>query len=98
MAESRVEVEFTGPFREVCKCRSFSLNVVEISLLDLVNELGNRFGEAFGRRLGLDNGRYNGEAATVIVNGIVVEGSKLKEKVVKSGDRVVFAPSLAGGG
>jgi len=98
MVESRVEVEFTGPFREVCGCRSVSLNIVEISLLDLVKDLGNRFGEAFARRLGLENGRYDVEAATVIVNGIVVEGSKLKEKVVKSGDRVIFAPSLAGGG
>ncbi|MBO3802930.1 MAG: MoaD/ThiS family protein [Candidatus Brockarchaeota archaeon] len=98
MAEARVEVEFVGHFREVCGCRSLSLEVGEASLLDLVREVLDRFGEAFGRGLGLEDGRYDGERATVIVNGTVVEGSKLKEKTVKPGDRVVFAPSLAGGG
>ncbi|MGQ9514379.1 MAG: MoaD/ThiS family protein [Thermoproteota archaeon] len=99
MVESTVKVDFMGPFRDICRCGNLSLNVIsEIDLLSLVKEVGGRFGEAFERRLGFDGFSYDGELAIVIVNGVVIDGSKLRETIIKPGDHITFAPSLAGGG
>lgn len=92
-------MEFTGPFREICKCRSSSLSIENvISLMTLIRKLSSTFGEVFERRLGLKEDGYDEEAAMVILNGVVVGSSNLKNTIVKPGDRIVFAPSLASGG
>lgn len=99
MAEHRIEVDFTGPFRDICGCRNIGLHVdKELSLPTLIGEIAAKFGLEFTERLGLSEGGYDGELATVIVNGTIVGGPKLREVVLRPGDHVVFAPSLAGGG
>jgi len=99
MADSRIEVDFIGPFRDICGCRNIGLDVDrELALPALIEEIASKFGSEFTERLGLSEGGYDGELATVIVNGKVVGGPKLGEVVLRPGDRVVFAPSLTGGG
>jgi len=99
MAEYRIEVDFTGPFRDICGCRNIGLDVdKELGLPTLIGEIASKFGLEFTKRLGMSEEGYDGELATVIVNGTVVRGPKLREVVLKPGDHVVFAPSLAGGG
>lgn len=99
MVESKVELEFTGPFRELCKCRSSSLALEsEMGLLALVRSLSSLFGDEFEKKLGLRDCEYDQESAIIILNGVVVKSSSLRSTVVKPGDRVVFAPSLASGG
>jgi len=99
MAESRIEVDFTGPFRDICGCRNIGLDVgKELGLPMLIEKIASMFGFEFTERLGLSEEGYDGELATVIVNGTVVRGPKLREVVLKPGDHVVFGPSLAGGG
>jgi len=99
MADSRIEVDFIGPFRDICGCRGIGLDVdKELGLPALIGEIASKFGIKFSERLGMSEGGYDGELATVIVNGKVVGGSKFREVVIKPGDCVVFAPSLAGGG
>jgi len=99
MAESRIEVDFTGPFRDICGCRGIGLDVdKELGLPTLIGEIESMFGLGFSERLGMSEEGYDGELATVIVNGKVIGGPKFREVVLKPGDRVVFAPSLAGGG
>jgi len=99
MADSRIEVEFTGPFRDICGCRRIGLDIdKELGLPTLIGEIASKFGFEFTERLGLGEEGYDGELATVIVNGKVVGGQKLREIVLKPGDRVVFGPSLVGGG
>lgn len=99
MAESRIEVDFTGPFRDICGCRRIGLDIdKELDLPTLIGEMTSKFGSEFTKRLGLSEEGYDGDLATVIVNGKVVGGSRFREVALRPGDRVVFAPSLAGGG
>jgi|YelNatPaOPRAMG01_1025707.scaffolds.fasta_scaffold159731_2 molybdopterin converting factor small subunit len=97
MAE--VRVEFTGPFRDICKCSSSSLTIDgDVSLLALVRRLGDIFGDAFERKLGLRDDGYDEDSVMVVLNGLVVESPRLRSTTVRPGDHVVFAPSLASGG
>ena len=99
MAESTIEVDFTGPFRDICRCKNIDLDVdEELSLQKLIGEIASKFGFGFMERVGMSEEGYDGELATAIVNGRVVRGPKIREVVLRPGDHVVFAPSLAGGG
>jgi len=94
-----VEVEFIGPFQEIAKCRCLTVKIdKELTLFTFVKRMGDVFGSAFERKLDLRGEEHDDDLAAIIVNGTVIEGSRLTSTKVRPGDHVVFAPSLAGGG
>jgi molybdopterin converting factor small subunit len=99
MDEATVEIDFIGPFRDICGCGKLNLKIIGgMDLLSIIKEVAGRFGGAFEKRLGFDGFSYDEDLAIVIVNGVVVDSSKLRERAIEPGDRITFAPSLVGGG
>ena len=99
MPKADIEVEFTGLFREICKRSSCSLKVNEsLTLSALVGRIGELLGIPFKEKLGVEKGKHDEESFIVIVNGRVIQGSNFNKTSINPGDRVIFGPSLVGGG
>lgn len=95
-----VSVEFTGPFREITKTRSVTVDVGPIaSLGSLVSRLSEMYGQEFRKRVVDDESvGLRADSSMVAINQVVVDPIGALSKPIRSGDRVVFALSIAGGG
>jgi len=95
-----VSVEFTGPFREITKTRSVTVDVGSVtSLGSLVSKLSKMYGQEFRKRVVDDGGvGLRADSSMVAINQVVVNPIGALSRPIRSGDRVVFALSVAGGG
>jgi len=95
-----VSVEFTGPFREITGARGVTVNIGRVtSLGSLISTLSKMYGEEFRRRIVDDEGAgLRADSSMVAINQVVVDPVGALSRSVRSGDRVVFALSIAGGG
>lgn len=96
---NEVELELLGKFREIFSRKTIKIPVEPgTSLLSLLGEL-SRMVEADLRSefIGPD-GEPMEEASLIIVNGSVVDLSRIGKYRVNPGDKVVLSPSVAGGG
>lgn len=96
---SEVELELVGRFREVFKQKSMRIRVEPgTSILGMLEELSSMTGVDLRSQFIGPDGKPMEEASLIIVNGRVVDLTRIGEHPVKPGDRVVLAPSVAGGG
>jgi molybdopterin converting factor small subunit len=96
---SEVELELVGRFREIFKKRSMRIRVEPgTSILRMLEELGRTTGFDLRSEFIGPDGKPMDEASLIIVNGRVVDLTRIGKHIVNPGDRVVLAPSVAGGG
>lgn len=94
-----VELEFIGKFREIFNRKVMRIYVKpETSLLNLLENLGRTIGIDLRSQFIGPDGKPVEEASLIIVNDRVVDLDRLSECYVNPGDKVVLAPSVAGGG
>jgi len=95
-----VLVEFTGPFREIAKTRSVTVEIGSGAPLEvLISRLSDMYGDEFRRRVVDDQGTgLRADSSMVAVNQRVISPPGALSQPIKPGDRVVFALSVAGGG
>ncbi len=100
MQESAVTVEFIGPFRELSGLRRISIPIDgSVSLEQLLDRLSALFGSNFRKRVTIEEtGQLNSDQTMVILNGTILPPTRHKDVRIGSGDKVVFAVPLAGGG
>ena len=100
MLENKVDIEFTGPFREFSGQRKVSIPLEDaMPLSELIERLSRMFGQQFRNRIiDQQTGKLNGDQSMVVINGRIVDPSGGMAYEIKSGDTVVFALPLAGGG
>lgn len=93
-------MEFTGPFREITGTRNVVIDVGSASTLgSLIARLAETYGEEFKRRAVDDLGEgLRADSSMVAINQVVVNPVGALSRIVRPGDRVVFALSVAGGG
>lgn len=98
-ALNEVELELVGRFRELFKRRSMRISIEPgTSLLEIVTELGRAIGVDLRSEFIGPDGKPMEESSLIIVNGRVVDLTRMSEQFIKPGDRIVLAPSVAGGG
>jgi molybdopterin converting factor small subunit len=95
-----VLVEFTGPFRDIAKTRSVTVEIgSEAPLEVLVSRLSDMYGDEFRRRVVDDQGTgLCADSSMVAINHRVINPLGALSQLIRPGDRVVFALSVAGGG
>ncbi|MEM2687185.1 MAG: MoaD/ThiS family protein [Thermoproteota archaeon] len=98
-ALNEAELELVGRFRELFKRKSMKISVEPgTSLLKIIMELGDAIGVDLRSEFIGPDGKPMDESSLIIVNGRVVDLTRISEQIVKPGDRIVLAPSVAGGG
>lgn len=96
---NEVELELVGRFRELFKRKSMRINVEPgTSLLKIIMELGEAIEVDLRSEFIGPDGKPMDESSLIIVNGRVVNLTRISEQFIKPGDRIVLAPSVAGGG
>lgn len=96
---NEVELELLGKFREIFRMKTMKLPVEPgTSLLSLLGELSRMVGADLRSEFIGPEGEPMEEASLIIVNGRVVNLSRIREYRVNPGDKVVLSPSVAGGG
>ena len=96
---SEVEVELVGRFREIFNRRSMKINVKSgASLMEVLEELSRVANTDLRSEFIGSDGKPMEESSLIIVNGRVVDLNRISEHRVNPGDRIVLAPSVAGGG
>ena len=96
---SEVELELVGRFRELFKRKNMRISVEPgATLLEIINELGEAIGVDLRSEFIGPDGKPMEESSLIIVNGRVVDLSRISKHPVNPGDRIVLAPSVAGGG
>ncbi|MBO3800331.1 MAG: MoaD/ThiS family protein [Candidatus Brockarchaeota archaeon] len=99
MSNEGVEIEFTGPFRKLSGERKIFLPLEhEVTLNEFIEILSRKFGDEFRKRVLDEAGKLDADRSIIIINGRIVDSTKETSYVVKPGDTVAFALSLAGGG
>jgi len=95
-----VSVEFTGPFREITRTSGVTVDIGQVtSLGSLISTLSKMYGQEFRKRIVDDEGvGLRADSSMVAINQVVVDPVGALSRPVRSGDRVVFALSIAGGG
>ena len=96
---NEVELELVGRFREIFNRRSMRISVKPgTSLLEILEELSRVTNtDLRSEFIGADSKPME-ESSLIIVNGRVVDLNRISEHRVNPGDRIVLAPSVAGGG
>jgi molybdopterin converting factor small subunit len=96
---SEVELELVGRFREIFNRRSMRISVKPgASLLEILEELSRVTNTDLRSEFIGADGKPMEESSLIIVNGRAVDLSMISEHRVNPGDRIVLAPSVAGGG
>ncbi len=96
---NEVELELVGKFREIFNRKNMRIPVEPgTSLLNLLGELSRTIETDLHSHFIGPNGKPMEEASLIIVNGKVVDLSRISEYRVNPGDKVVLSPSVAGGG
>lgn len=94
-----MELELVGRFRKIFNRRSMKINVKPgASLLEVLEELSRVTKTDLRSEFIGPDGKPMEESSLIIVNGRVVDLSRISEHRVNPGDRIVLAPSVAGGG
>lgn len=96
---NEVELELVGRFREIFKGKGMKVHVEPgISVLRMLEELGRMTGVDLRAEFIGPEGKPMEEASLMIINGRIVDLTRIGEYRVNPGDKVVLAPSVAGGG
>lgn len=96
---NEVELELVGRFRELFGRKSIRISIEPgTSLLKIITELGGSIGVDLRSEFIGPDGKPMEESSLIIVNGRIVDLTRIGEHFIKPGDRIVLAPSVAGGG
>jgi len=96
---NEVELELLGKFREIFRSKTIRIPLKPgTSLLSLLEELSRMIGADLRSEFIGPDGKPMEDASLIIVNGRVADLSRIGEYLVNPGDKVVFSPSVAGGG
>jgi len=90
-----MKIRFSSAFLSLTKEREVEMEFEQISVKDMIEELGKRYGEEFKNRL-LEDGQLR-RFVNVYVNGEDIRHLDGLDTIVKKGDEVSILPAVSGG-
>ncbi len=90
-----MKVRFSSAFLSLTKEREVEMEFEQISVRDMIEELGKKYGEEFKNRL-LEDGQLR-RFVNVYVNGEDIRHLNGLDTIVKKGDEVSILPAVSGG-
>ncbi len=90
-----MKIRFSSAFLSITKEREVELEIDEISVRDMIEELGKKYGEEFKNRL-LEDGQLR-RFVNVYINGEDIRHLDGLDTVIRKGDEVSILPAVSGG-